>query len=128
MSQDHQTPHVDYCRREGEIIALGLDMKVVKQSITSIQSDVSAMKHALMGNIETPDKSGLLEQHKEHRHTLFGRHDGDRGLVGQVEWITAKMQETKSFARGVSAAFGVIGAGLAWIGFEGVRWLISRDK
>ena len=119
--------HVDYCRRDTEIVTLTLDMKVVKGQMETVLQKLTVMEHALVGDMAT-DRSGLLVEHKEHRKTLFGQGERDPGLVGDMRWVKRKMNESQAFKAGVSASFGFIGAALALVGWKGVSSLAEKLK
>jgi hypothetical protein len=102
-------------------------MKVVKGQLENLSKDMSAVRHALIGDMET-DRTGLIVEHKEHRHTLFGRGEADPGLVGDMRWVKKRLNESKAFAAGVSAAFGLVGSVVAFLGIKGIAALSERLK
>jgi hypothetical protein len=120
-------PHIDYCRRDTEIVTLTLDMKVVKGQMETVLQKLTVMEHALVGDMAT-DKSGLLVEHKEHRKTLFGQGDRDPGLVGDMRWVKRRLNESKAFAAGVSATFGLVGAAFGFLGWKGISSLAEKLK
>ena len=124
---DQPRPHVDYCKRDTEIVTLTLDMKVVKGQMETVLQKLTVMEHALVGDMAT-DRSGLIVEHKEHRATIFGRGEKDPGLVGDMRWVKRKLNESKAFAGGVSAAFGLVCAGLAFLGWKGISALAEKLK
>jgi hypothetical protein len=127
MSDQHEQPHIDYCRRDTEIITLTLDMKVVKGQMDTVLQKLTVMEHALVGDMAT-DRSGLIVEHKEHHHTLFGKDNKEPGLVGDMKWVKKKLNESKAFANGMAAAFGFVGALFGLLGWKGVAAISEKLK
>ena len=122
MTDRQPIPHVTYCLRDNEITTLSLDMKVVKGQLAALVQSQTLVEHALLGTLSDMERKGLLEEHHEHRVTLFGdkKKKGDGGLVQNVAELREDFQRTKWMGRGAAAAFGMIGSAIALLGIKGM--------
>lgn len=119
------------CLHEADFRQLIADVEQLKVGQKTMLASQTVIEHVLIGNLSEADRRGLLEEHHEHRKTLFGdkKIAGDHGLVGDMRQVRTTLEQGKWFSKGVSAAFGLLGAGIAFIGFKGLAalagWVVS---
>jgi hypothetical protein len=123
-------PHVDYCRKEAEIVTLTLDMKVVKGQLQTMLQSQMLIEHALLGTLTDTERKGLLEEHHEHHKTLFGdkHREGDKGLVGEVHNLRGLIEKARWTGAGAAAAFGLVGSAVALIGTKAIAAFLSMGS